>query len=68
MPGLGYSETATLELGMEARRDSIPPKERCEACDGRGMVRIGCAITHAVYSECFHCLSTGLKDRVPLAI
>ena len=54
--------TSTLELGMMTRQQQIPYKDRCVKCDGTGSRRIGCAITHAIYSRCWACDGTGLKS------
>lgn len=58
-----HDPSGRVFLDMEARRDSIPPEERCEKCDGHGKVRVGCAITHAIYGECMLCFGTGRKDK-----
>ncbi len=61
--GLNYEETAILCEGMEARRARIPPEERCKKCEGNGMIQVGCAISHGIYSLCIACLGTGKKQK-----
>ncbi len=60
---LDMNSTTTLELGMRTRQESIPPEKRCSKCEGTGMIRIGCAITHAIYTSCWFCSATGLKEK-----
>lgn len=61
--GMGPIETGVFELGMEAQRQGILEEEQCLNCNGRGQVRVGCAITHAVYTTCCHCSGTGKRNR-----
>ena len=61
---MDFETTRILEQGMYAQQQSIPETERCDHCDGRGQVSVGCAITHSMYAKCFECFGTGRKaDR-----
>lgn len=55
-----------LGMGMQKQQESIPLDERCDYCDGKGMVYVGCAIDHNLYTDCIWCRTTGLKKEVPL--
>lgn len=66
MSQLNQKETETLELGMEARKKSIPEENRCPECGGRCHVQTGCAVFYAIYSLCFECGGTGRKDEYDL--
>ena len=59
--GMNSEETRTFELGMQARKASIPATEQCENCGGAGHVSIGCAFTEAVYGTCPACEGSGLQ-------
>ena len=60
---LGPIETGIFGLGIEAQRQGIPEEERCWNCDGRGQIRTGCAITHAIYTTCCHCGGSGKRNK-----
>jgi DnaJ-class molecular chaperone len=50
---------------MQKLRESIPPKDRCEACDGFGLI----AYEHVpTYRVCTQCNGTGRKLIPPKQI
>lgn len=61
--GINPIETGIFEFGMETQRQDIPEEERCRNCDGRGQIRTGYAITHAIYATCCHCSGTGKRNK-----
>ena len=52
-------EQTILERSMQAKQDSIPERERCEQCDGKGMVPMKRSNTGTTYAPCEECKSTG---------
>lgn len=56
---MDISQTILLEMGMKTLQRSIPEDERCPSCKGRGQLRVGCALSHAIYNTCYVCFGGG---------
>ena len=56
-------EQTILERSMIARQDSIPESERCEVCDGQGMVPMRFSLKGNTYRPCEKCRITGRKPN-----